>query len=61
VLRGAKETIVRCKPLVVFEHSPYSAPYYGYGAEEMFGYFDDVGLRHLLAGRLSSQSTPSGA
>ncbi|HZF28153.1 MAG TPA: FkbM family methyltransferase [Gammaproteobacteria bacterium] len=43
VLRGAKETIVRCKPLVVFEHSPYSAPYYGYGAEEMFGYFDDVG------------------
>lgn len=36
VLKGAEETIRRCKPVIVFEHGLGGSDYYGKGPEELY-------------------------
>ncbi len=44
-LQGAKRTLKRSRPLVIFENGRQSsAMTYGYSAEDFFHYFDDVGF-----------------
>ena len=56
VLEGARETITRNEPLIVFEHGPHGASHYGYGAAEVFDYFASLSygvylLQDLIDGR----------
>jgi FkbM family methyltransferase len=56
VLNGARETIARSKPLIIFEHGPHAASHYGYGAGEVFDYFASLTygvylLQDLVNGR----------
>jgi FkbM family methyltransferase len=44
VLRGAAETIRRCRPVIVFEHGLGAAPYYGTRPEQVHELLDDCGL-----------------
>ena len=52
VLRGARETLCRWKPYVVFEHSERIARPYGGGSAEVFDFLaDEAGLRVTLMSR----------
>ena len=44
VLRGAVETLRRCRPYVVFEHGLGGADYYGTGPDDVFNLFESCGL-----------------
>jgi FkbM family methyltransferase len=48
VLRGAVETIARCRPAIVFEHGLGAADYYGTTPEQVYDLLSDVGLRCFL-------------
>ena len=51
VLRGARATIARCSPVVVFEHGLGSADFYGTEPASVFAFFAEIGLRvFTLAG-----------
>lgn len=43
VLAGAKETIVRAKPVIIFEHGIGASDVYGTGPEEVFAFFYSLG------------------
>lgn len=45
VMMGARQTLERHRPLVVFEHQSRSAPYYGATPENVFGFFEELGMR----------------
>jgi FkbM family methyltransferase len=46
VIEGAIETIVRCKPVVVFEHGKGAAPHYGTGPRDVYGLLaEHAGMR----------------
>lgn len=45
VLRGAVKTLIRCRPIVVFEHGLGAADFYGTEPEMVFDLFVDCGLR----------------
>ena len=56
LLRGARETILRSRPIVVFEHGLGGSDFYGTTPEAVFAFFAEVGLSvsllaDLLAGR----------
>jgi FkbM family methyltransferase len=58
VLRGGRNLIARCKPMIVFEFGTGSAENYGTTPENMFGYFEELGygiwlLEDRLAGAAS--------
>ncbi|MEO8173902.1 MAG: FkbM family methyltransferase, partial [Sediminibacterium sp.] len=55
VLRGARENIMRCKPIIVFECGYGGIDYYKGTPEDVFEFFDGVGygislLKYQLAG-----------
>ena len=45
VLRGAKETLTRWRPFIVFEHGHGGPELYGYGPEELYALLSQCGLR----------------
>jgi FkbM family methyltransferase len=45
VLDGAKKTITRCKPIVIFEHGLGASDIYGTTPRQIFQFFDNCGLR----------------
>jgi FkbM family methyltransferase len=52
VMRGARETIVRWKPHIVFEHGLGGSDYYGTRPEHVYGFLvDECGLRISLLER----------
>ncbi len=52
VLRGARETIRRCRPHIVFEHGKGASEYYGTGPEAIYDFLaGDCGLRISLLER----------
>lgn len=44
VLKGAKQLIKRCKPIIVFEFEKAAGGYYGTTPEKMYKFFDDIGF-----------------
>ncbi len=51
VLQGAKETITRCKPVIIFEHGLGAADHYGTTPEKMYELIvDQFGLRMFRLG-----------
>jgi FkbM family methyltransferase len=50
VLRGARETLARHRPVVVFEHGMGGADFYGDGPEAMFELLAQCGMRVSLLG-----------
>ncbi len=53
VLGGARETIARTKPVIIFEHGIGASDIYGTGPEEVFSFFQSLGygiylLEHFL-------------
>lgn len=44
VLKGAKETIERCKPTIIFEFGKGASDYYGTDPGELFDYLTSAGL-----------------
>lgn len=48
VLNGARQTLARCKPAVVFEHGLGGADVYGTTPQMIFDYFAGIGLRLSL-------------
>jgi FkbM family methyltransferase len=56
VLEGARETIGRAKPVVIFEHGVGASDVYGTKPEDVIHFFDELGygvylLEHFLAGK----------
>src|SRR5690606_23667035 len=45
VLEGAKETIKRSKPVIIFEHGLGASDYYGAPPEQVFRLLDGCGLK----------------
>jgi FkbM family methyltransferase len=45
VLLGAKNTILRCKPLIIFEHGKGASDAYGTTPENIYDYFEEVGYQ----------------
>ncbi len=55
VLEGARKTLIRCKPTVIFEHGLGASDVYGSTPAQVFALFNDCGLRiFLLENFLSS-------
>lgn len=48
VLRGARETISRSKPVIIFEHGIGASDVYGTKPEEVFGFFAQLGYGIFL-------------
>lgn len=44
VLQGAKETIIRCQPVVIFEHGKGASEHYGTTPADIYRFFESVGL-----------------
>ena len=68
VLRGARETLTRFEPTIIFEHSPYTAVEKGYDPEEIprilieAGYvFADLGGRRLNCDGGGFPAVPAGS
>lgn len=67
-LRGGRETIRRCRPTIVFECTRSGMDAFGYGSDDMFGFFaDELGydiyrledhLRNLDAGSDAAHRPP---
>ncbi len=45
VLQGARETLTRCRPLVIFEHVAAAASLYGSASEELWDVLAELGYR----------------
>ena len=48
VLEGARETLLRWKPIVIFEHGLGASDIYGSTPEQVFGLLESCGLRIFL-------------
>lgn len=58
VLKGAVETIKRCKPIVIFEHGLGASEFYNANPRELFQYFDNIGMNiSLLKSYLNNKNT----
>ncbi len=56
VLGGAKETLRKSRPVVIFEHGKGASDIYGFGPNDVFAYFSELGygiylLEKYLAGK----------
>lgn len=58
VLRGATETLRRCKPVVIFEHGLGASELYGATPEQVFDLFEQCGLRVSLMHRFLKNQPP---
>ena len=58
VLRGAVETLTRCKPVVIFEHGLGASELYGATPEQVFDLFAQCGLRVSLMHRFLNDRPP---
>lgn len=58
VLQGAKKTISRCKPIVVFEHGLGASDHYGTTPEQVYDYFDSCGLSIYNLGAFLKEGLP---
>ena len=58
VLRGGRETLLRCRPLVVFEYDRRAWAVSGAGFEEVAGYFAGLNYSLSLIGRRSLLPPP---
>lgn len=58
VFRGARETISRNKPVIVFEHGLGGADSYGHTPEQVFDLLTDCGLRVFTMKRWLSNGPP---
>jgi hypothetical protein len=62
VLEGARETLIKHRPVVLFEHGLGASDYYGAGPEQVFTYFEACGyqintLKAWLNGRTALDKT----
>lgn len=62
VLEGARETLIKHRPVVLFEHGLGASDYYGAGPEQVFIYFEACGyqintLKAWLNGRTALDKT----
>ncbi len=48
VLGGARETLRKWKPVVIFEHGKGASDIYGFGPKDAFGYFSELGYGIFL-------------
>lgn len=48
VLEGGKETISRCRPVIIFEHGLGASEFYGSSPEKIFSLLENAGLRISL-------------
>jgi FkbM family methyltransferase len=53
VLRGAKNLILRCRPLLMFESGPVIDPTLGYTKEALHAFFESVDMDVLVPNRLA--------
>jgi FkbM family methyltransferase len=53
VLRGARDIIMRCRPLVMFESGPNVDPTLGYTKEAMHAFFESVDMDLVVPNRLA--------
>ncbi len=58
VLRGAVQTLSRCKPVVIFEHGLGASELYGATPEQVFDLFAQCGLRVSLMRRFLDDRPP---
>jgi FkbM family methyltransferase len=58
VLEGAKETLTRNKPVVIFEHGLGASELYGSTPEKVFALFQSCGLRVSLLDRFLNNAPP---
>lgn len=58
VLRGAIETLTRCKPVVIFEHGLGASELYGATPEQIFDLFQQCGMKVSLMRRFLKQQPP---
>lgn len=58
VLRGAVQTLTRCKPVVIFEHGLGASELYGATPEQVFDLFAQCGLRVSLMRRFLNDLPP---
>lgn len=58
VLRGAVQTLTRCKPVVIFEHGLGASELYGATPEQVFDLFERCGLRVSLMRRFLNDRPP---
>lgn len=57
VLQGARDTIARSKPVVIFEHGIGASDIYGTGPDEVFTFFQSLGYGiYLLEGFLGKKA-----
>jgi FkbM family methyltransferase len=55
VLDGARETLIKHRPIVLFEHGLGASDYYGAGPEQVYAYFEGVGYQiNTLKGWLNA-------
>jgi FkbM family methyltransferase len=45
VLNGARKTLERCRPVVVFEHGAGAREFYGTAAADVWQFFNELGMR----------------
>lgn len=58
VLEGARETLRRCKPVVIFEHGLGASEMYGSTPDKVYVLFEDCGLRVSLLDRFLKNDAP---
>lgn len=58
VLRGAMETLARCKPVVIFEHGLGASELYGATPEQVFDLFEQCGMQVSLMRRFLNDQPP---
>ncbi len=58
VLEGARATLKRCKPVVIFEHGLGASEIYGSTPDKVFDLLEDAGLRVSLLDRFLRDAAP---
>ena len=58
VLRGAVQTLTRCKPVVIFEHGLGASELYGATPEQVYDLLEQCGLRVSLLSRFLKNQEP---
>ncbi len=60
VLKGAKNTIARCKPIIIFEHGLGASEFYDAKPELLYDFLDSLGMKiSLLKDYLSNKQSLS--
>lgn len=58
VLKGATKTLMRCKPVVIFEHGLGASELYGATPEHLYDIFEQCGLQVSLMSRFLKKMPP---